>query len=68
AGVGDNLCLDDCSFCLQFTYYHIILQEQVRAGEMAKFGRDSNICHYNFMDARVSRIQFSLQLYRKLKG
>ncbi|NXA11729.1 TIFA protein, partial [Sapayoa aenigma] len=65
--------------CLHMTFYHpcqeekmmfrcldFCKREQVRADEMAKFGRDSNICHYNLMDTRVSRIQFSLQFYRKL--
>uniref|UniRef100_A0A672UZ52 TRAF interacting protein with forkhead associated domain n=1 Tax=Strigops habroptila TaxID=2489341 RepID=A0A672UZ52_STRHB len=61
--------------CLHMTFYHpcqedkmmfrclnFCKREQVRADEMAKFGRDSNVCHYNFMDARVSRIHFSLAL------
>ncbi|NWV04189.1 TIFA protein, partial [Ptilonorhynchus violaceus] len=65
--------------CLHLTFYHPCQEEkmmfrclnfhkreQVRADEVAKFGRDSNICHYNLMDARVSRIQFSLQFYRRL--
>ncbi|XP_064005847.1 TRAF-interacting protein with FHA domain-containing protein A [Pogoniulus pusillus] len=65
--------------CLHMTFYHpcqedkmmfrclnFCKREQVRADEMAKFGRDSNICHYNLLDTRVSRIQFSLQFYRKL--
>ncbi|NXP76698.1 TIFA protein, partial [Ramphastos sulfuratus] len=65
--------------CLHMTFYHPCQEdkmmfrclnfrkrEQVRADEMAKFGRDSNICHYNLLDTRVSRIQFSLQFYRKL--
>uniref|UniRef100_A0A8B9P7P2 Uncharacterized protein n=1 Tax=Apteryx owenii TaxID=8824 RepID=A0A8B9P7P2_APTOW len=59
--------------CLHMTFYHPCQEdkmmfrclnfhkrEQVRAGEMAMFGRDSNICRYNLMDSRVSRIQFSL--------
>uniref|UniRef100_A0A8C4U969 Uncharacterized protein n=1 Tax=Falco tinnunculus TaxID=100819 RepID=A0A8C4U969_FALTI len=65
--------------CLHMTFYHpcqdnkmmfrclnFRKREQVRADEMAKFGRDSNICRYNLIDTRVSRIQFSLQFYRKL--
>ncbi|KAM9578495.1 LOW QUALITY PROTEIN: TRAF-interacting protein with FHA domain-containing protein A [Guaruba guarouba] len=67
--------------CLHMTFYHpcqedkmmfrclnFCKREQVRAGEMAKFGQDSNVCYYSFMDACVSRIQFSLQLYRKLNS
>ncbi|XP_009575193.1 PREDICTED: TRAF-interacting protein with FHA domain-containing protein A [Fulmarus glacialis] len=67
--------------CLHMTFYHPCQQdkmmfrclnfrkrEQVRADEMAKFGRDSNVCRYKLMDTRVSRIQFSLQFYRKLNS
>ncbi|NXX24070.1 TIFA protein, partial [Podargus strigoides] len=67
--------------CLHMTFYHpwqedkmmfrclnFCKREQVRADEMAKFGRDSSICRYNLMDTRVSRIQFSLQFYRKLNS
>ncbi|NWQ72977.1 TIFA protein, partial [Columbina picui] len=67
--------------CLHMTFYHpcqkdqmmfsclnFCRPEQVRADEVAKFGRDSNVCHYNLMDTRVSRIQFSLQFYRKLNS
>ncbi|XP_009318691.1 PREDICTED: TRAF-interacting protein with FHA domain-containing protein A [Pygoscelis adeliae] len=67
--------------CLHMTFYHpcqdnkmmfrclnFCKREQVRADEMAKFGRDSNVCRYNLMDTRVSRIQFSLQFYRKLNS
>ncbi|NXU94701.1 TIFA protein, partial [Xiphorhynchus elegans] len=67
--------------CLHMTFYHPCQEqkmmfrclnfgkrEQVRADEMAKFGRDSNICRYNLMDTRVSRIQFALQFYRKLNS
>ncbi|XP_006271593.1 TRAF-interacting protein with FHA domain-containing protein A [Alligator mississippiensis] len=67
--------------CLHMMFYHPFQQEkqvfrhlnfykreQLRADEVAKFGRDGNICHYILVDARVSRIQFSLQLFRKLSG
>ncbi|KFU92781.1 TRAF-interacting protein with FHA domain-containing protein A, partial [Chaetura pelagica] len=67
--------------CLHMTFYHpcqedkmmfrclnFCKREQVRADEMAKFGRDSSVCRYNLMDARVSRVQFSLQFYRKLNS
>ncbi|XP_062430102.1 TRAF-interacting protein with FHA domain-containing protein A [Rhea pennata] len=67
--------------CLHMTFYHpcqddkrmfrclnFYKREQLRADEMAVFGRDPNICRYNLMDSRVSRIQFSLQFYRKLNS
>uniref|UniRef100_A0A8C2T2P6 TRAF interacting protein with forkhead associated domain n=1 Tax=Coturnix japonica TaxID=93934 RepID=A0A8C2T2P6_COTJA len=70
---------EETATCLHMTFYHPCQQdkmmfrclnfckrEQVRADETAKFGRDSNVCHYNLVDTRVSRIQFSLQFYRKL--
>uniref|UniRef100_A0A8C0VSK1 TRAF interacting protein with forkhead associated domain n=1 Tax=Cyanistes caeruleus TaxID=156563 RepID=A0A8C0VSK1_CYACU len=66
--------------CLHLTFYHpgqdekmmfrclnFCKREQVRADDVAKFGRDSSVCRYNLMDTRVSRIQFSLQFYRKLQ-
>lgn len=69
---------EETAACLHMTFYHpcqddkmmfrclnFCKREQVRADEMAKFGRDPNICHYNLVDTRVSRIQFSLQFYRK---
>lgn len=72
---------EETATCLHMTFYHPCQQdkmmfrclnfckrEQVRADEMAKFGRDSNVCHYNLLDTRVSRIQFSLQFYRKLNS
>ncbi|NXH31296.1 TIFA protein, partial [Myiagra hebetior] len=65
--------------CLHLTFYHPCQEEktmfrclnfgkreQVRADEAAKFGRDSSVCRYNLLDTRVSRIQFSLQLFRRL--
>ncbi|NXI55503.1 TIFA protein, partial [Chloroceryle aenea] len=67
--------------CLHLTFYHpcqedkrmfrclnFCRRERVRAEDTARFGRDSNLCHYNLMDARVSRIQFALQFYRKLNS
>ncbi|XP_021250104.1 TRAF-interacting protein with FHA domain-containing protein A isoform X2 [Numida meleagris] len=72
---------EETATCLHMTFYHPCQQdkmmfrclnfckrEQVRADETAKFGRDSNVCHYNLVDTRVSRIQFSLQFYRKLNS
>ncbi|NXJ85075.1 TIFA protein, partial [Trogon melanurus] len=67
--------------CLHMTFYHpcqedkmmfrclnFSKRQQMRADETAKFGRDTNVCRYNLMDTRVSRIQFSLQFYRKLNS
>ncbi|NXP31800.1 TIFA protein, partial [Leiothrix lutea] len=65
--------------CLHLTFYHpgqeqrmmfrcldFCRREQVRADDVAKFGRDSGVCRYSLADTRVSRVQFSLQFYRKL--
>ncbi|NXM59992.1 TIFA protein, partial [Illadopsis cleaveri] len=65
--------------CLHLTFYHpgqeekmmfrclnLGRREQVRADDTAKFGRDSGACRYSLLDTRVSRVQFSLQFYRKL--
>ncbi|XP_059699596.1 TRAF-interacting protein with FHA domain-containing protein A isoform X2 [Haemorhous mexicanus] len=65
--------------CLHLTFYHpgqaekmmfrclnFCQRQQLRADDTAKFGRDSSLCHYSLVDTRVSRIQFSLQFYRKL--
>ncbi|XP_074849528.1 TRAF-interacting protein with FHA domain-containing protein A isoform X2 [Carettochelys insculpta] len=67
--------------CLYITLYHPCQEEkqvfrslkfnkreQLRADEVAKFGRDSNVCHYNLMDSRVSRVQFALQFFRRLNS
>ncbi|KFP92463.1 TRAF-interacting protein with FHA domain-containing protein A, partial [Apaloderma vittatum] len=67
--------------CLHMTFYHprqedkmmfrclnFSKRQQMRADETSKFGRDSNVCQHNLMDTRVSRIQFSLQFYRKLNS
>ncbi|XP_062991314.1 TRAF-interacting protein with FHA domain-containing protein A [Elgaria multicarinata webbii] len=63
--------------CLRITVYHPRQEEQqvfralefcqpqqLRADEMVKFGRDCNVCQYNFVDPRVSRIQFALLFFR----
>ncbi|NXS09152.1 TIFA protein, partial [Neodrepanis coruscans] len=67
--------------CLHMTFYHpcqeekmmfrclnFCKREQVRADEAPKFGRDSKVCRYSLVDTRVSRVQFSLQFYRKLNS
>ncbi|KFP69662.1 TRAF-interacting protein with FHA domain-containing protein A, partial [Acanthisitta chloris] len=67
--------------CLHMTFYHpcqnekmmfcclnLHKREQVKAHETATFGRDSSDCRYILRDSRVSRIQFSLQFYRKLNS
>ncbi|KAL9851513.1 TRAF-interacting protein with FHA domain-containing protein A isoform 1-T2 [Geothlypis trichas] len=65
--------------CLHLTFYHpgqgekmmfrcldFCRRQQLRADDTAKFGRDSSLCRYSLVDTRVSRIQFSLQFYRRL--
>lgn len=39
--------------------------EKLPSGEVVKFGRNSTICRYTFQDKQVSRVQFSLQLFKK---
>nr|XP_012420103.1 PREDICTED: TRAF-interacting protein with FHA domain-containing protein A [Odobenus rosmarus divergens] len=64
--------------CLQITVYHpgqlqsgifqsirFYNREKLCSSEVVKFGRNSNICHYTFQDKQVSRVQFSLQLFKK---
>ncbi|VFV25950.1 traf-interacting protein with fha [Lynx pardinus] len=64
--------------CLQITVYHPVQlqsgifqsirfynREKLPSSEVVKFGRNSNICHYTFQDKQVSRVQFSLQLFKK---
>ncbi|KAI5138776.1 Traf-Interacting Protein With Fha Domain-Containing Protein A [Manis pentadactyla] len=40
-------------------------RKKLPSSEVLKFGRNSNICHYTFQDRQVSRVQFSLQLFKK---
>lgn len=64
--------------CLQMTLYHPSQQqngifqyikfynrEKLSSSEVVRFGRNSTICHYIFQDKQVSRVQFSLQLFKK---
>ncbi|XP_032318019.1 TRAF-interacting protein with FHA domain-containing protein A [Camelus ferus] len=64
--------------CLQMTVYHpgyqrsgifqsirFFNREKLSSSEVVKFGRNSNTCHYTFQDKQVSRVQFSLQLFKK---
>ncbi|XP_005639340.1 TRAF-interacting protein with FHA domain-containing protein A [Canis lupus baileyi] len=64
--------------CLQITVYHpgqlqngifqsirFYNREKLPSSEVVKFGRNSNICRYTFQDKQVSRVQFSLQLFKK---
>lgn len=64
--------------CLQVTMYHpsqeqsgtfrsirFYNREKLPSSEVVKFGRNSNVCHYTFQDKQVSRVQFSLQLFKK---
>lgn len=63
--------------CLCITVYHpeqdkkqvfrtlkFCQQQQLRADELVKFGRDPNFCLFNFVDGRVSRIQFALHFFK----
>ncbi|PNJ84153.1 TIFA isoform 2 [Pongo abelii] len=67
--------------CLQMTVYHpgqlqygifqsirFFNREKLPSSEVVKFGRNSNICHYTFQDKQVSRVQFSLQLFKKFNS
>ncbi|XP_076998649.1 TRAF-interacting protein with FHA domain-containing protein A [Tamandua tetradactyla] len=64
--------------CLRMTLYHpgqlqtgifqsirFYNREKLPSSEVVKFGRNSNICHYTFQDKQVSRVQFSLQLFKQ---
>lgn len=64
--------------CLRITVYHpaqmksgifqsirFYNREKLPSSEVVKFGRNSNICHYIFQDKQASRVQFSLQLFKK---
>ncbi|XP_054997526.1 TRAF-interacting protein with FHA domain-containing protein A [Sorex araneus] len=64
--------------CLQMTLYHPSQQqneifqsirfynrEKLPSSEVVRFGRNSSICRYTFQDKQVSRVQFSLQLFKK---
>ncbi|XP_053113111.1 TRAF-interacting protein with FHA domain-containing protein A isoform X2 [Hemicordylus capensis] len=68
---------EEIATCLSITVYHPSQEEkqvfralsfcqrqQLRADDLVKFGRDCNVCHFNFVDGRVSRIQFALQFFR----
>lgn len=63
--------------CLQITAFHpgprqsgpfqsikLGMREKLPSSEVVKFGRNSSICHYTFQDKQVSRVQFSLQLFK----
>ncbi|XP_061441355.1 TRAF-interacting protein with FHA domain-containing protein A [Rhineura floridana] len=47
-----------------FQALHFCQQQQLKADDLVKFGRDCHVCRFNFVDARVSRIQFALQFFR----
>lgn len=73
----ENAETEETLTCLRMTLYHPKQEEKqvfrnlsfsqcqrVRADDVIKFGRDSNVCHFNFTDVRVSRVQFALQFFR----
>ncbi|XP_060042232.1 TRAF-interacting protein with FHA domain-containing protein A isoform X2 [Erinaceus europaeus] len=41
-------------------------RKKLSSSEVIKFGRNPNICQYTFQDKQVSRVQFSLQLFKEL--
>lgn len=64
--------------CLQVTVYHpgqrhggmfqlirFYHRERLPSSEVVKFGRNPNTCRYTFQDKQVSRVQFSVQLFKK---
>ncbi|KAL2780762.1 TRAF-interacting protein with FHA domain-containing protein A [Daubentonia madagascariensis] len=67
--------------CLRMTIYHpgqlesgifqsirFYSREKLPSSEVVKFGRNSNVCRYIFQDKQVSRVQFSLQLFKKFNS
>ncbi|XP_032110626.1 TRAF-interacting protein with FHA domain-containing protein A [Sapajus apella] len=67
--------------CLQITVYHpgqlqsgifqsirFCSRDKLPSSEVVKFGRNSNICRYTFQDKQVSRVQFSLQLFKQFNS
>lgn len=63
--------------CLHIIVYHPSQEEKqvfrelnfcqqlrLSVNDLVKFGRDSNVCDFTFIDSRVSRIQFALQFFR----
>ncbi|XP_060103318.1 TRAF-interacting protein with FHA domain-containing protein A [Heteronotia binoei] len=74
---SENAETEETLTCLRMTLYHPDQGEnqvygdlsfsqcqRVRAHDVIIFGRDSNVCHFNLTDGRVSRIQFALQVFR----
>ncbi|XP_040823101.1 TRAF-interacting protein with FHA domain-containing protein A [Ochotona curzoniae] len=67
--------------CLQMTVYHpaqsqssifhaihFNKREKLSSSEVVKFGRNSKVCHYTFLDKQASRVQFSLQLFKQFNS
>ncbi|MXQ81567.1 hypothetical protein E5288_WYG011990 [Bos mutus] len=67
--------------CLQMTLYHpghersgifrsikFFNREKLPTSEVVKFGRNSHTCNYIFQDKQVSRVQFSLQVFKKFNS
>lgn len=63
--------------CLYMTVYHPNQEDnkvfsdlrfnqpqKLKAHHQVMFGRDCNICDFNLVDTRVSRVQFALQFFR----
>ncbi|XP_033016021.1 TRAF-interacting protein with FHA domain-containing protein A [Lacerta agilis] len=47
-----------------FQAFHFSQPHHVKVDDLVKFGRDGQVCRFNFVDGRVSRIQFALQCFR----
>ncbi|XP_008575361.1 PREDICTED: TRAF-interacting protein with FHA domain-containing protein A [Galeopterus variegatus] len=73
----DDADTEETVTCLHMTVYHptqlrngifqsikFCNREKLSSSEVVKFGRNST-CHYTFQDKQVSRVQFSLQLFKK---
>ncbi|XP_058150002.1 TRAF-interacting protein with FHA domain-containing protein A [Dasypus novemcinctus] len=74
----DDADTEETVTCLRMTIYHpgqlqsgifqsirFYNREKLSSSEVVKFGRNSNICRYTFQDKQVSRVQFSLQLFKQ---
>uniref|UniRef100_A0A670IRR8 Uncharacterized protein n=1 Tax=Podarcis muralis TaxID=64176 RepID=A0A670IRR8_PODMU len=43
-----------------FQAFHFCQPHHVKVDDLVKFGRDGQVCRFNFVDGRASRIQFAL--------
>ncbi|XP_012879261.1 PREDICTED: TRAF-interacting protein with FHA domain-containing protein A isoform X1 [Dipodomys ordii] len=66
--------------CLRMTVYHpgqnggifksikFYNREKLPSSQVVKVGRNSSICQYTFLDRQVSRVQFSLQVFKQFNS